>query len=122
MNEKNTLRIKIFGVEYVLKGESDPVHMQELAALVDQKMRELGQPGGAQTHRVAILAAFHLADELMKARRALDAERQRFDQAARNAARLDIRVQSVLNERDEGEAATNSLSVEEAQPELLDEN
>src|ERR1019366_1621270 len=101
MNEKHTLRIKIFGVEYVLKGESDPAHMQELASLVDAKMRELGQPGGVQTHRVAILAAFHLADELTKAKRALDAERQRFDQAARNAARLDIRLQSVLNERDE---------------------
>lgn len=120
MAEKNIVRIKIFGVEYVLKGDADPSSMQELAKIVDEKMRELGQPGTAQTHRVAILAAFHFADELMKTRKALDAERQRFDHAARNAAKLDIRLQGVLNERDESEIAARSLMVEEAQPELLD--
>jgi cell division protein ZapA len=119
MNQKNVVRIKIFGVEYVLKGDADPEAMQELAKVVDEKMRELGQPGSAQTQRVAILAAFHFADELKKARRALDAERQRYDQAARSAARLDLRLQGVLNERDESEEK-GGLSVEEAQPELLD--
>ena len=119
--EKNAVRIKIFGVEYVLKGDSDEATMQELARMVDVKMRELGQPGSAQTHRVAILAAFHFADELMKSRKALDADRQRFDQAARTAAKLDIRIQSVLHERDETEVASRSLVVEEAQPELLDD-
>ena len=120
MADKKVIRIKIFGVEYVLKGDADPEVMQDLAKVVDEKMRELGQPGSAQTHRVAILAAFHFADELMKSRRALDAERQRFDNAARNAARLDIRLQGVLNERDESEEAAKSLIFEEAQPELLD--
>ena len=105
MADKKVIRIKIFRVEYVLKGDADPEVMQDLAKVVDEKMRELGQPGSAQTHRVAILAAFHFADELMKSRRALDAERQRFDNAARNAARLDIRLQGVLNERDESEEA-----------------
>lgn len=120
MADKKVIRIKIFGVEYVLKGDADPDVMQDLARVVDEKMRELGQPGTAQTHRVAILAAFHFADELMKSRKALDAERQRYDHAARNAARLDIRLQGVLNERDESEEAAKGLIFEEAQPELLD--
>ena len=120
MADKKVVRIKIFGVEYVLKGDADPEQMQELARVVDEKMRELGQPGTAQTHRVAILAAFHFADELMKSRKALDAERQRFDHAARNAARMDIRLQGVLNERDESEEAAKGLIFEEAQPGLLD--
>ena len=120
MNEKNTVRIKIFGVEYVLKGDSDPAYMEELASLVDQKMRDLGQPGAGQTHRVAILAAFHLADELMKARKSLEAEKQRFDKAARSAASMDLRLQGVLNEKTEAEQAPSGLSVEEAQPELLE--
>src|SRR6266567_6278315 len=112
MGDKKVIRIKIVGVEYVLKGDADPDVMQELARVVDEKMRELGQPGTAQTHRVAILAAFHFADELMKSRRALDAERQRYDHAARNAARLDIRLQGVLNERDESEEAAKGLIFE----------
>ena len=119
MADKNVVKIKIFGVEYVLKGEADPAAMQELARIVDEKMRELGQPGTAQTHRVAILAAFHFADELMKARRALDGERQRFDQAARTAAKLDIRLQGVLNEHDESAKDKGGLAFEEDQPELL---
>ena len=56
----------------------------------------------------------------MKSRKALDAERQRYDHAARNTARLDLRLQGVLNERDESEEAAKSLIFEEAQPELLD--
>jgi cell division protein ZapA len=120
MADKNTVRIKIFGVEYVLKGDADPLAMQELAKIVDEKMRELGQPGTAQAHRTAILAAFHFADELMKCRKVLDQERQRFDLAARSAAKLDQRLQGVLNERDEGGEGLRRLVVEEAQPELLD--
>jgi cell division protein ZapA len=120
MADKNVVKIKIFGVEYVLKGEADPAAMQELARIVDEKMRELGQPGSSQTHRVAILAAFHFADELMKSRKALDGERQRYDQAARSAATLDLRLQGVLNERDKSEDQAKGLVFEEAQPELLD--
>jgi cell division protein ZapA (FtsZ GTPase activity inhibitor) len=119
MSEKNVVRIKIFGVEYVLKGDADPVAMHELAKIVDLKMRELGQPGAAQTHRVAILAAFHFADELTKTRKVLDQERQRFDQAARQAAKLDLRLQQVLNEREEGEEP-RGLVMEEAQPDIFD--
>ena len=114
MAEKNSVRIKIFGAEYVLKGDSDPVAMQELANIVDARMRELGVPGTAQTHRVAILAAFYFADELMKSRRALDAERQRFDQAARSAAGFDLKLQGILHEADAGEPAGRGLMVEEA--------
>jgi cell division protein ZapA len=120
MPEKKVVKIKIFGVEYVLKGDADPEAMQDLARLVDEKMRELGQPGTSQTHRVAILAAFHFADELVKARKALDQERQRYDQAARSAASLDLKLQGVLNERDKSEEAAKGLMFEESQPELLD--
>ena len=120
MADRNILKIKIFGVEYVLKGDADPEAMQELARIVDEKMRELGQPGTSQTHRVAILAAFHFADELLKARKALDAERQRFDQAARSAASMDLKLQGILNERDKSEEAAKGLMFEESQTELLD--
>jgi cell division protein ZapA (FtsZ GTPase activity inhibitor) len=114
MADKNSVRIKIFGVEYVLKGDSDPAAMQELASIVDARMRELGVPGTAQTHRVAILAAFYFADELMKTRRALDAERQRYDQAARAAAGFDLKMQGLLHETDENEPSRHPLMVEEA--------
>ncbi len=121
MEAKNAVEIKIFGNTYTLRGEAEPAYMHELAKLVDSKMQELAKKGGMPTHRVAILAAFNLADELLKARRQLDAERQRLDQAARVAAKLDLRLQSVLAERDESEQVAREIIIEETQQELMDD-
>ncbi len=119
MSEKRTVKIKICGTEYVLKGDSDPQYMQDLASYVDEKMRELGSKPNSQMHRVAILAAFTIADELFKARRALDSDRQRFDQSARRAAQLDLKVQEALAESNKA-PEPEPLAMEEAATEVLD--
>ncbi len=119
MAEKRSIEISILGQKYTLRGDSDPAYMQDLAAQVDARMRELGKPGDPP-HRVAILTAFILMDDLAKARRALDAERQRFDAAARTAAQIDLKLQGVLEDASRPEApAAQPLTVEE-QPEVLD--
>lgn len=119
MSDKQTVKIKIFGTDYVLKGDSDPEYMQDLARYVDTKMRELGAAANAPVQRVAILAAFTIADELMKARRALDTDRQRFDQAARLAAQMDLKVQEALAEASKPHEP-GPMMMEEALPELPD--
>ena len=98
MTDKASIEVAIFGSKYVLKGDSEPAYMQELAQLVDTKMRELKMPANTALHRVAILAALMLADELSKARRSLDGERQRYDHAARSAALFDLKLQELLQE------------------------
>jgi cell division protein ZapA (FtsZ GTPase activity inhibitor) len=97
MNERKSVEIKIYGQTFILKGPSDPAYMTELAGKVDARMQELAKPNEPM-HRVAILTALVLMDELSKARRTLDAERQRFDQAARSAAQLDLKLQHLLQE------------------------
>ena len=118
MAERQSVRIRIFGTEYVLKGDSDPKNMEELEAVVYRKMRELGQPGAVQINRVAILTAFHFADELMKSRRLLDQERQGRDLAARKMAQLDLKIQEALHgaEAEEAMNKSSALNLEEAEP------
>lgn len=129
MSERQSVEIKIYGQNFVLKGPSDPAYMTELAAKVDARMKEVAKPN-EPLHRVAILTALVVMDELTKVRRTLDAERQRFDQAARTAAQLDLKLQHILQEsakplEDEPplqmEAETEELDMEGRVRDLFDE-
>jgi cell division protein ZapA (FtsZ GTPase activity inhibitor) len=118
MSDLQSVEIKIYGQVFTLKGHSDPAHMTDLAAKVDAKMKEVAKPN-EPPHRVAILVSLILMDELTKVRRTLDAERQRYDQAARSAAQLDLKLQHLLQEAAEPLEVEPTL-VMEAQPEVLD--
>lgn len=119
MGEKKSVEVNIWGQKYNLRGDSDPAYMQDLAAQVDARMREIGKQGDP-IHRVAILTAFILMDDLSKSRRALDAERQRFDGAARTAAQIDLKLQAVLEEASRPEPAAPAFAHIDEQPEILD--
>ena len=59
--------IKIYGKIYKVKPVSSLVSMQEVAALVDAKMKELsGIKGKSSTVDVAVLTALNLGHELME--------------------------------------------------------
>ncbi len=59
--------VEIYDQLYHLSGQ-DPVHIRELAACVDAKMRAVAAQGRtADSLRVAVLAALNLADELAQA-------------------------------------------------------
>jgi cell division protein ZapA (FtsZ GTPase activity inhibitor) len=118
MTERQSVEIKIYGQTFILKGPSDPAYMTELAEKVDARMKEVAKPNEPM-HRVAILSALVLMDELTKVRRTLDAERQRFDQAARSAAGLDLKLQHLLQEAAKATEEEPRLDME-AQPEELD--
>jgi cell division protein ZapA len=69
----HTVKVTIFGSEYVIKGEADPVYVSKLAKYVDSKMLELtGGSTSAATVRLAVLAAFNIADELFQVREQLE--------------------------------------------------
>jgi len=61
---------------YRVRGNEDHQRLQELAELVDRKMREVAQHvNTADTARIAILAALNLADELFRAQKQQEGER-----------------------------------------------
>jgi len=59
--------IKIYGKTYKVKPVSSSVDMQEVATLVDSKMKELsGIKGKSSTLDVAVLTALNFGHELME--------------------------------------------------------
>lgn len=64
-----SVQVEIFGQTYSIKGMAEPDHIKELAAYVDAKMKEIQKgTGTAEPHRVAILAALTITEELHRLR------------------------------------------------------
>ena len=70
-----TTQVEIFGEEYSVRGSDENGYLQELAALVDRKMREVAERVKGDTARIAILAALNLADELFQIQNRQEGER-----------------------------------------------
>ena len=65
--DPETTTVRIFGREYSIRSENDPEYVRRVAALVDEKMREVSTASSQVTSvRVAILASLNLADEVLQ--------------------------------------------------------
>lgn len=68
--------VEIFGSVYSVRGREDSEYLQEVASLVDRRMREVAaKVVTGDTGKVAILAALNLADELLQSRNRQEGER-----------------------------------------------
>jgi cell division protein ZapA len=64
------VKVQIFGQTYTIHGELDAAYVQKLAAYVDEKMQAIsGATATIDTHKVAVLAALAIADELHSTQR-----------------------------------------------------
>jgi cell division protein ZapA len=71
-----TVDVEIFGSVYHVRGEHDHEYLQQLARMVDAKMREIGkQAKTVDSSKIAILAALNLADELFQKNQQQEGER-----------------------------------------------
>lgn len=75
MPPSTTTQVEIFGEVYSVRGSDENGHLQELASLVDRKMREVAGRVKGDTARIAILAALNLADELFQTQNRQEGER-----------------------------------------------
>jgi len=68
LDGSGSIPVKIHGRTYYLRGDGDGSYLEELASIVDTKMREVAEvTGTADTLKVAILASLNLADDYLKA-------------------------------------------------------
>jgi cell division protein ZapA len=66
------VKVHIFGQTYTIHGELDPAYVQKLANFVDEKMNAIASSGATvDTHKIAVLAALSIADELHSTQRDL---------------------------------------------------
>lgn len=87
--------VTIYGRTYSLLGDGDRTYLEELASLVDEKMREVADvTSTADTLKVAILAALNIADEYLKA--SAGAAPRETREADRRLARLVARLDEAL--------------------------
>lgn len=65
--EVRSVRVQIFGEEHILKGQASKEYIENLASLVDSRLEEVQKINPLlPRHRVAILVAINLANELEK--------------------------------------------------------
>lgn len=78
MDQPEGIRVTIYDQVYFLKSDAaDRGYMRDVAAYVDQKMHSIAsRTQTVDSFRVAVLAALHVADELMRLRR----EHERLEQ------------------------------------------
>lgn len=67
MSKKNIVNVTIQGAEYTLRTETDPNHVRDVAAYVDQVITDIVE-SGAQSHKAVVLAALRIAGELFEER------------------------------------------------------
>jgi len=96
MEERNEVRVQIFGTSYTIRGEADQAYVQRVASYVDAKMREINEKlPVASVAKVAVLASLNLADELFRERE----ERRRLSElVTQRADRLSGALESVLQD------------------------
>jgi cell division protein ZapA len=70
MDQPEGIRVSIYDQVYYLKSDAaDRAYMRDVAAYVDQKMHTIAsRTQTVDSFRVAVLAALHIADELMRLR------------------------------------------------------
>jgi len=87
--DAQSVSVNILGREYKIRGVADPAYVEEVAAFVDTRMREIARGTATPApDRVAILAAINIADELLQLRRSGDDELQSIERRTQNLIRL----------------------------------
>jgi cell division protein ZapA len=68
---KALVRVTVGGEEYNLRTDASPDHTRAVAAYLDEAVRAITKAGVAiEQHKIAILAALQITDELLKEREA----------------------------------------------------
>ena len=70
-DRRTSVRVTILGEEYTIRSDASPAHTRQVAEYVDRMIRQVLSAGTiVETHKVAILAALQITDELFRARNA----------------------------------------------------
>jgi len=66
-SSQKTVKVNIFGIEYVIKGDLDISYIQSVAKYVNDKMEETeSEMSSKSVAKVAVVTALNIADELFR--------------------------------------------------------
>ena len=65
--EKNRITVDIYGTEYVIVGTESANHINQVASMVDEKMREINSKNPSLgTNKLAVLTAINAVNDYLK--------------------------------------------------------
>lgn len=65
--EKNRITVDIYGMKYVIIGTESVSHINQVASLVDEKMREINSKNPSLgTNKLAVLTAINAVNDYLK--------------------------------------------------------
>jgi cell division protein ZapA len=68
-DKPSLVHVEIFGQTYAVRAGTEPGYVEQLAAFVDEKMRDTSRASGAvDSVRIAVLAALNISDEYFRLR------------------------------------------------------
>lgn len=97
-NDKNVLKVKIYGAEYTIRGHADANYIKAIAEYVDGKMREVDANIRVDSSlKVAILSSVNIAHELFLQKKENEILRKRIEDKS-NAIRqtIDLKLKESL--------------------------
>ena len=86
MSKTNRVEFELLGQKYTIRSDATPEYVRRLVAHVEKTIKQIQAEGGPQDpQKLAVLAAFYIADELFRSR---DASRQTEGAAAERVGAL----------------------------------
>ncbi len=94
-HERESVTVRIAGEEHTIRSSAEPEYTTRCAAHVDHRIHEIKkQVGLLEGHKVAILAALSITDELFQAR---DTQQQSDSQMAERVNALATRLEDAVS-------------------------
>ncbi len=86
MTKTNRVEFELLGQKYAIRSDATPEYVRHLVAHLEKTIKQIQKEGGPQDpQKLAVLAAFYIADELFRSR---DAGRQKEGAAAERLGAL----------------------------------
>lgn len=86
--EKIKTTVRIAGKEYAISSYDPEAYVQNVAAWVDRKMKELGQTTHLPAGQLAVLTAVHATDDMMKSREEIRRLKQELEETRAEIERI----------------------------------
>ena len=86
--QKIKTTVRITGKEYAITSYDSEAYIQNVAAWVDQKMKELSQTTRLPAGQLAVLAAVKATDDMMKSREEIRRLKQELESARAEIERM----------------------------------
>lgn len=97
-NDKNVLKVKIYGAEYTIRGHADANYIKAIAEYVDGKMREVDANIRVDSSlKVAILSSVNIAHELFLQKQENELLRKRIEDKSNTIRQtIDLKLKEAL--------------------------